>query len=91
VFGQCAPSSCTVSSAGDSSGRPGLSDGLQGRYRNSLIGIEGHLLKPLAIGYKDLRPKEAKPLEPVSFINHIHSSTENQSYRLTAYGITYSL
>jgi len=35
---------------------------------NSLIGTEGHLLKPLTIGYKDLKPnKEARPPElPVS-------------------------
>jgi len=31
---------------------------------NSLIGIEGYLLKPLAISYKDLKlNKEAGPLE----------------------------
>jgi len=31
---------------------------------NSLIGVEGYLLKPLTIGYKDLKPnKEAGPLE----------------------------
>jgi len=35
---------------------------------NSLIGIEGYLLKPLTIGYKDLKLiKEAGPLKPVSF------------------------
>jgi len=31
----------TVSSAGDSSGRPGLSDGLQGRYRFKLRHFSG--------------------------------------------------
>ena len=31
-LGQCTPSFCTVPSVGDSSGRPGPSDGLQGRH-----------------------------------------------------------
>ena len=43
---------------------------------NSLIGIEGRLLKPLTIGYKDLKLKEAGPLKLVSFTNHIYGSIE---------------
>jgi len=36
ALGQCTPSSCTVPSAGDSSGRPGPSDSLQGRHIDAL-------------------------------------------------------
>jgi len=42
------------------------------------------------MGYKDLRlNKEARPLKLVSSINYTRGSMENQSYRSTAYGITY--
>jgi len=51
--GRCAPSSRTVPSAGDSSGRPGPSDGLQGRhsqetlasYQQGLLPSESHITK----------------------------------------------
>jgi len=42
---------------------------------NSLVGIEGHLLKTLAIGYKDLKPsKEAGPLKaPGKLYTKLHA------------------
>jgi len=46
---------------------------------NSLRSIEGHLLEHLVIGYKDVRFKEAGPLQLASSTNYTYGSMEKVS------------